>query len=180
MPVMSGLDAVKLLRQQGYKKPIVALTANATKEDRNQCLEAGCDDFLTKPVSRERFYRTTARFLEPVLDEETSDEPILSLMLEEEPELADIILQFTERLPEIVHSIRNAYDDKEWKTFKDDAHTLKGMGGGFGYPQVTDLAAKMEFLLVNSNYLALENMVAELEKIAGRIAKGVGESKKAG
>ena len=64
MPVMSGIDAVKVLRENGYQGPIIMLTANATLADRNLSKGAGCDDFLTKPVNRQQLYETTQKFLE--------------------------------------------------------------------------------------------------------------------
>jgi CheY-like chemotaxis protein len=63
MPVMSGVDAVKALRDKNYAGPIVMLTANATLADRNLCKEVGSNDFLTKPVNRQQLYETTKKIL---------------------------------------------------------------------------------------------------------------------
>jgi signal transduction histidine kinase/CheY-like chemotaxis protein len=63
MPVMDGRTATKTLRSHGYKKPIIALTAHAMKEDRDRCIEAGCNDYLTKPVDFEVLFRTLAKYV---------------------------------------------------------------------------------------------------------------------
>ena len=60
-PEMDGYEATRRLRAGGYKGLILALTANATSTDRQLCLEAGCDDFIAKPVDRKQLIERLAR-----------------------------------------------------------------------------------------------------------------------
>jgi CheY-like chemotaxis protein len=50
MPMMNGLEATRELRLQGYRRPVLALTANAFARDLEACRAAGMDDVITKPV----------------------------------------------------------------------------------------------------------------------------------
>jgi signal transduction histidine kinase len=65
MPRLDGYGATSRLRAAGYKLPIVALTANAMAHDRRRCLDAGCDDFCTKPIDKYRFLSIVARWARP-------------------------------------------------------------------------------------------------------------------
>jgi signal transduction histidine kinase/CheY-like chemotaxis protein len=68
MPVLDGYQATQMLRVKNWSGPIVALTAHAMTEDRQNCLDAGCDEYLTKPIDRNRLLQVLVQWLAPVRD----------------------------------------------------------------------------------------------------------------
>lgn len=65
MPIMDGYSATKELRAAGYEAPIVALTAHAMSGDRKRCIEAGCDEYLRKPIDRKLLIELVLQFACP-------------------------------------------------------------------------------------------------------------------
>lgn len=63
MPEMDGLTAVQKIRQKSTSVPIIAQTAYAMSEDKNKCLNAGCNDYLTKPINHKVLLSTIDKFL---------------------------------------------------------------------------------------------------------------------
>ena len=63
MPIMDGLEATKVIKEKFPDLPIIALTANAFDSDRQLALEAGCNDFLSKPVSSDLCLQTIKKFV---------------------------------------------------------------------------------------------------------------------
>jgi CheY-like chemotaxis protein len=63
MPVMDGHEATRQLRSAGFANPIIALTANATAENCRKCLDAGCNDYMTKPFKLSKLVTLVAQHL---------------------------------------------------------------------------------------------------------------------
>jgi len=74
MPVMDGIEATRKIRllPKGRDIPIVAMTANAFTEDKRLCMEAGMNDFLTKPVVPEVLYAKILQYLKHPLNEKVN------------------------------------------------------------------------------------------------------------
>lgn len=64
MPIMDGYTAAKKLREWGFSKPIIALTANAMKDDRDKCLACGCNDYATKPLDGGALVHLVASYIQ--------------------------------------------------------------------------------------------------------------------
>ena len=62
MPVMDGYESTRKLRENGYRGSIIALTAHAMQSDRQLCLDAGCDNYTTKPVNRKELIEMVASY----------------------------------------------------------------------------------------------------------------------
>ena len=70
MPVLDGLSATRELREQGYSGPIVAMTAHALSGARDNSLEAGMNDHITKPINPDLLYQTVHIYLLEASSEE--------------------------------------------------------------------------------------------------------------
>ena len=99
-------------------------------------------------------------------------EPIVSTLLEEEPDLADLVEEFVAGLPQRLQFLKEVINKRDIDSLKAALHKLKGTSGNYGYPELFTLCQKMEFEVVTGNFANLEEMASELEMLIERIRLG--------
>ena len=99
-------------------------------------------------------------------------EPITSTLLEEEPELIDLVIRFIEQLPKRIADIGNAANEKNWPALKSQLHALKGLGANFGYPSISQLTQQMEDMLEHFQYSNITPLLEELDTLCQCITVG--------
>lgn len=134
MPGVGGLHAVSMLRSKGYVRPVVAVTALSDPTDRERCFQAGFDDYLAKPPSREELARVV---------QHARPEPLVSTLLHE-AEMAPLIDAFVHDLPEHVARLESALATANMHDLAVETRLLKGEAGGYGFEPITVCATALE------------------------------------
>jgi CheY-like chemotaxis protein len=147
MPIMGGLEATKILRDAAFAKPIVTVTANVMKEDVDSYLAAGCTDYLSKPIDRDKFFQMLGKYLKPVVK---PADVIVKKPVERMDFFKELAKKFIAGLPETLAKLNDAATARDWKALGAVAHMLKGTAGTFGYPQLTELAAHLNAAVRNN------------------------------
>ncbi len=162
MPVMDGLSATRSIRDResstGGRIPIIAMTAHAMKGDRERCLEAGMDGYLSKPINSrsieqmlERFFGSQDVQLPPsqvpaveILSVAWSYERALQKLDGDRELLDELISIFLEECPKHLSNLQNAIERQEAGTIERIAHTLKGEVGYLGLSDSFERAKLLE------------------------------------
>jgi hypothetical protein len=192
MPRMDGYAATRTIRDleaEGERIPVLAMTAAAVEGERERCLAAGMDDFLTKPVNPDALAAMLRRWVDGhgdgtagVLREETPKEGILDLerldMLRDlDPGstsyLDKAIGNFVARVPESVHAIRSATAAHDAEALTYAAHRLKGSALNLGLPAVGHLAYELEMLGDTGSTTGAAGLLGRLEEALGRAVEEV-------
>jgi signal transduction histidine kinase/CheY-like chemotaxis protein/HPt (histidine-containing phosphotransfer) domain-containing protein len=148
MPGMDGLEATAEIRRReqdsGWRTPIVALTAHGTAADRERCLAAGMDDFVSKPLDAPVLFRAIERLVPslsaapPSVAESARADPAL------ERRLAEL---FAEHAPRLLTAVRDALDGADAASAAVAVHTLKGAVGNLPVRTAFDAVERLETLV---------------------------------
>ena len=169
MPVMDGYAATSIMRSRGVRLPIVALTAHAMADDRAKCLASGCDDYLSKPVDKTRLLMVLKQYLERQVRSapSTASGQIVSRFANEQ-EMAEVLAKFVAELPVKVAEISALVERQELTALKRLAHQIKGSGGGYGFPEISEAAARVENRAAE---LALDSATQEARQLISLIRR---------
>ncbi|MCA1997279.1 MAG: response regulator, partial [Armatimonadetes bacterium] len=160
MPVLDGFEATRRIRSgeagvPNPRIPIVAMTAHAMQGDRERCLEAGMDDYVSKPVSKEALAQALRRWLGSAGEAAPSEPPhaptavwdVESMLhrLGGDLELAvDVLRAYLDDVPQRLADLRDASERGEGQRAKAIAHTVKGASANVGAEAVREAAAQIE------------------------------------
>jgi CheY-like chemotaxis protein len=134
MPEMDGLTAVRMLRGRGYLRAIVAVSALDGPADRQRTIEAGCDDFLAKPLTRAALAEVVNR---------NKPEPLVSALLHEAG-MTEVIDQFVDKLPDVIMRLEAAHGSADVAELAREARRVKGEAAGVGFDSITAAAGAVE------------------------------------
>ena len=165
MPNMDGIQATTILRENGYTKPISALTANAMQQDKERFSNAGSDAFLSKPIDESAFYFLLEKYLPSQNIPKTYNN--LSSIEDEMPAIQHIKNKFIKELHIRDTEINEAFNTQNWEKLNTLLHSLKGVSGNLGFEQIMMSAIEAENELRNKDIDVLTIKIKNLSQIIG-------------
>jgi CheY-like chemotaxis protein/signal transduction histidine kinase/HPt (histidine-containing phosphotransfer) domain-containing protein len=149
MPVMDGFTATRELRKKPeYRNfPIIALTAHAMKEHRDKTLAAGCTDYLSKPVNRDKLEAMLQKYIKAAPAPAKASEKAAAAdekPAEDDPLMAELTQFF---IADLAQRIKKFDDDIKAKNMDEVVrfgHSLKGTAGSYGFPEFSKIGGEIE------------------------------------
>jgi two-component system sensor histidine kinase/response regulator len=193
MPEMDGFEATKAIRgrealarqtpnsQASFRVPIIAMTAHAMKGDRERCLDAGMDAYVSKPIEARKLFEVIESVFAPPAEQrkgtpsEESPEAVFdrSAVLDRVEGdiklLHEILGLFFDEIPGLMSAIQEPVARGDAQALERAAHTLKGCVGTFGAKRAYDLALALETMGRGGNLAGAQDTYAKLEAEIARL-----------
>jgi len=180
MPLLNGLEATKTIRldEQQSKKhmPIIAMTAHAIKGDRQRCLEAGMDEYISKPIDSDKLFDAIEKLtkasgnpdgtedLSPAIDKGA----LLKAFDGDWNFLKEVVDVFLSDYPKLLDDLRRAHKESDSDTLMRAAHSLKGMMKNFQAEPAAEVAFELERKGKEENF---DGVPDTIETLAGQVAE---------
>ncbi|MDH5325598.1 MAG: ATP-binding protein [Gammaproteobacteria bacterium] len=168
MPQVDGLQAIRQLRAKGYKKPIIVLSANALKQNRSDCLQAGAQEYLTKPVDLEQLQQALSEFLPHTVPN------VIAVENERDDEFEALVQEFLGNLTTAIEELQHCARDQDFATLRAKAHKLKGAGGSFGFPQLSHFAKDLMQAVDNHQVDHIAQLLQQLQQYGSNLVRQAG------
>ncbi len=179
MPLMDGFETTAEIRKKESGErhtPIVAMTANALEGDRNRCLAAGMNDYLSKPVDMKKLAEILARW------DVTLDPAVLQSLRElaggETKLVRDVIDQFLKDAPKRLAAIREGARSGDLKALEKASHALKGASGNIGAKALWAICEKIEEMAREGSTDKIGAPLGVLEEEFGKLEEELEKEKK--
>ncbi|MCP4446067.1 MAG: response regulator [Myxococcales bacterium] len=169
MPELDGYGATAMLREHGYRGPVIALTAHAMTGEKERCLAAGCDDYLSKPFDRRELVRMVGSHLDTPHARRTG----LVSTFADDPDMFELVNEFVASLPERIERMYAACERGDVEELRRLAHHIKGAAGGYGFQPITDAASKLEEAVDTSDLAKVTRALERLTALCN-VAEPVG------
>jgi CheY-like chemotaxis protein len=182
MPEINGFEATAAIRQKergaGAHIPIIALTAHALKGDRERCIEAGMDDYLSKPIEAQKLFdvvETAARKSERATPNgrrqiRALDIDALVKSFDGDLEMVLVLARvFADSSPSQLSELYEAVARGDAEAIERGAHTLKGSVANFRAEPAVDAAARLEQLARTGDLSTADSALSMLEKQIERL-----------
>jgi PAS domain S-box-containing protein len=189
MPLMDGLEATRIIRKElNNTIPIIALTANAIKGENEKCIEAGMNDFISKPFAEEDLIAIMAEWLtqtpemaaqkKPTI---TNTAPLYNLSgLKEISRGNDAFVQkmialFTEQAPAAAKEMQDAFNHQDYRTVQSVAHRIKPILDHLRIDSVKNEIREIETFNVEEKPIThLEHLISIITDIIQQVASDIG------